>query len=156
MLLWRLSSARRAREFDGGYGIVNSGRWNTRGRPVTYCSTAAALCALEKRVHVADPALLPPQVMVTYEAPDRMAVGKIRISDLSADWAMREIETQARGDAWLDDGKEALLVVPSAIAPIEAAPDRNVLVNHRARGSDAIRIVDVTPFTLDPRLFPTA
>jgi len=61
MRLWRLSSARRARDFDGGYGLVNSGRWNTTGRPVTYCSTVPSLAALEKRVHVTDPALLPPQ-----------------------------------------------------------------------------------------------
>src|SRR5260221_10370987 len=70
MRLWRLSSERRARDFDGGYGVSNDGRWNTRGRPVTYCSTVPSLAALEKRVHVTDPTLLPPQVMVAYELPD--------------------------------------------------------------------------------------
>ena len=153
MLLWRLASERRARNFDGGYGLANNGRWNTRGRPVTYCSTVPSLCALEKRVHVVDPALLPPQVMVAYEAPDRLAVRKIEISDLSSDWAAREVETQALGDAWLDDGNEALLIVPSVIVPLAAASDRNVLINHRARGVEAIKIIDVVPFTLDPRLF---
>jgi RES domain-containing protein len=34
MRLWRLSSERRARDFDGGYGLSNDGRWNSRGRPV--------------------------------------------------------------------------------------------------------------------------
>jgi len=153
MLLWRLASERRARNFDGGYGLANNGRWNTRGRPVTYCSTVPSLCALEKRVHVVDPALLPPQVMVAYEAPDRLAVRKIEISDLSSDWAAREVETQALGDAWLDDGDEALLIVPSVIVPLASAPDRNVLINHRARGVEAITIIDIVPFTLDPRLF---
>src|ERR1700731_4045058 len=74
MLLWRLSSARRATDFDGGFGIFNDGRWNTRGRPVTYCATVPSLAALEKRVHVADPALLPPQVMVAYYLPDGISV----------------------------------------------------------------------------------
>lgn len=155
MLLWRLASARRARDFDGGYGLSHNGRWNTRGRPVTYCSTVPSLCALEKRAHVADPALLPPQVMVTYEAPDRLAVARIEMSDLPPDWAAREVETQARGNAWLDAAEEALLIVPSVIVPLDAAPDRNVVINHRARGADAIRIVAVTPFSLDPRLFVT-
>jgi RES domain-containing protein len=91
--------------------------------------------------------------MVTYEAPDRLAVRKIEISDLSSDWAAREVETQALGDAWLDDGDEALLIVPSVIVPLASAPDRNVLINHRARGVEAIKIIDVVPFTLDPRLF---
>ncbi|MGA7774199.1 MAG: MbcA/ParS/Xre antitoxin family protein [Pseudolabrys sp.] len=31
MRLWRLSSLRRARDFDWGYGLTNSGRWNTTG-----------------------------------------------------------------------------------------------------------------------------
>ena len=70
MRLWRLSSARHAPDFDGGYGLLYNGRWNTRGRPVTYCATVPSLCALEKRVHVVDPALLPDQVMVEYEAPE--------------------------------------------------------------------------------------
>ena len=153
MLLWRLASERRVRNFDGGYGLANNGRWNTRGRPVTYCSTVPSLCALEKRVHVVDPALLPPQVMVAYEAPDRLAVRKIEISDLPSDWAAREVDTQTLGDAWLDDGDEALLIVPSVIVPLASAPDRNVLINHRARGVEAIKIIDVVPFTLDPRLF---
>lgn len=155
MLLWRLSSERRARDFDGGYGLGNDGRWNTRGRPVTYCSTVPSLCALEKRVHVVDPDLLPRQVMVCYEAPDELAQRRIEISDLAPDWAAREVDTRTLGNAWLDARTEALLIVPSVIVPIAAAPDRNVLLNHRADGVDAIRIVDVVPFTLDPRLFET-
>jgi RES domain-containing protein len=47
MRLWRLSSLRRARDFNGGYGLANSGRWNTPGRPVTYCSTVPSITALE-------------------------------------------------------------------------------------------------------------
>jgi hypothetical protein len=57
--LWRLSSLRRARDFDGGYGLANNGRWNTTGRRVTDCSTVPSLTALEKRVHVTDTSLLP-------------------------------------------------------------------------------------------------
>src|SRR6202521_2473571 len=82
MRLWRLSSERRARDYDGGYGISNNGRWNTRGRPVTYCSTVASLTALEKRVHVTDPGLLPPQVLVAYELPDSVSRRTVEIEDL--------------------------------------------------------------------------
>jgi len=153
MRLWRLSSARRARDFDGGFGVFYSGRWNTRGRRVTYCSTVASLTALEKRVHVSDPALLPPQVLVTYEMPDDISRGTIEIADLPADWMLRETHTQAIGDRWLDEKTQALLVVPSVIVPIAHVPDRNVLINHRAAEVASIRIADVTPLTLDPRLF---
>jgi RES domain-containing protein len=153
MRLWRLSSVRRARDFDGGFGLSNDGRWNTRGRPVTYCSTVPSLTALEKRVHVTDPALLPPQVLVGYELPDSLSKRTIDINDLPADWMIRETHTQGIGDQWLDSKTEVLLFVPSVIMPIPNIPDLNVLINHRAADVDPIKTMDITPFTLDPRLF---
>jgi RES domain-containing protein len=153
MRLWRLSSERRARDFDGGYGVSSNGRWNTRGRPVTYCSNVASLTALEKRVHVTDPALLPPQVLVTYEIPDTISTRTIEIDDLPADWTLRETHTQAIGNRWLDSRTEVLLFVPSVIVPIANVPDRNVLINHRTANAAWINIVQLTPFTLDARLF---
>ena len=153
MRLWRLSSVRRARDFDGGYGLSNAGRWNTRGRPVTYCTTAPSLAALEKRVHVTDPSLLPPQMMVEYDVPDDLPTRMLAMSELPVDWTVRETATQKLGDEWLDGGAEALLFVPSVIMPLASAPERNVLINHRQAGSARIMIVGITPFTLDPRLF---
>ncbi len=153
MRLWRLSSERRARNFDGGYGIWNDGRWNSRGRPVTYCSTVPSLAALEKRVHVADPALLPPQVIVAYELPEGISTHAIEVNDLPADWTARETSTQAIGDKWLDSMVEALLFVPSVIMLIADVPDRNVLINHRVAIAASIKIAQITAFTLDPRLF---
>lgn len=153
MRLWRLSDARYARSFDGGYGLAYDGRWNTRGRPVTYCATVPSLCALEKRAHVRDPSLLPPQFMVEYDAPEDLPKQEITLPQLAADWIRRQPDTQLLGDAWLDRQSEALLVVPSALMPIGAAPDRNVLINHRHVGAASIQIIATTPFTLDPRLF---
>jgi RES domain-containing protein len=153
MRLWRLSSARRARTFDGGYGVAHSGRWNTAGRPLTYCATVPSLTALEKRVHVASPHLLPPQAMVEYDVPDDLVVRRIEVHDLPTDWTRREVETQRLGNAWLDAAPEDLLMVPSVVVPIASAPDRNVLINHRRPASARISIVAIVPFTLDPRLF---
>jgi RES domain-containing protein len=153
MRLWRLSSVRRARDFDGGYGIANDGRWNTRGRPVTYCCTVPSLAALERRVHVNDPALLPPQVLVRYELPDTISQRTIDINVLPADWTMRATHTQSIGDQWLDSIAETLLVVPSVVMPLANVPDLNVLINHRTADAASIQIADVASFTLDPRLF---
>jgi RES domain-containing protein len=153
MRLWRLSSLRRARDFDGGYGISNAGRWNTKGRPVTYCSTVPSLAAIEKRAHVTDPGLLPPQALVEYDAPDDIPVRTVPIESLPADWTTRETHSQALGDEWLDTATEAVLIVPSVIMPISTAIDRNVLINHRHPGAARITVSAVTPFTLDPRLF---
>ena len=153
MLLWRLSSERRARDFDGGYGIYNDGRWNSAGHPVTYCSTTPSLAALEKRVHVTDPKLLPPQVMVVYEAPDDLPSRTISIAELPGGWITQQSHTQNLGNAWVEAAAEALLFVPSAIMPIASAPDRNVLINHRATSTNRIKIAETMTFTLDPRLF---
>jgi len=153
MRLWRLSSARRARDFTGGYGLLHSGRWNTAGRPVTYCSTVPSLTALEKRVHAADPALLPPQSIVEYEVPDDLAQRIIELSDLASDWIRREVDTQKLGDRWLDSITGPLLIVPSAIMPLSNVPDRNALINHRHADAARISIVRVVSFELDPRLF---
>ena len=153
MLLWRLSSERRARDFDGGYGLFNDGRWNSRGRPVTYCSSVASLTALEKRVHVTDPTLLPTQVLVTYEVSDNASKRTIEISELLADWTLRATHTQHIGNQWLDSKSEVLLFVPSVIMPIANVPDRNVLINHQLADAALIKIVNIAQFTLDPPLF---
>jgi RES domain-containing protein len=151
--LWRISSARRARDLDGGYGLANNGRWNTRGRPVTYCSTVPSLAALEKRVHVLSPSLLPPQNLVAIDVPDDAHRKVIAITGLPPDWTFREAHTQALGDAWLDAALELLLFVPSVILPFADVPEQNVLINHRAAGAGRVSVAEASPFTLDPRLF---
>jgi RES domain-containing protein len=153
MRLWRLSSVRYARDFTGGYGLFNNGRWNTVGRPVTYCATVPSLAALEKRVHVNDAAELPPQAMVAYDVPDDIAVRTIDISTLPRDWTSRETHTQQLGNEWLDAGEEAILIMPSVVMPIAEAADRNALINHRTPDATRITIAHVISFTLDPRLF---
>lgn len=65
----------------------------------------------------------------------------------------REAMTRQLGDDWLRGITEAFLVVPSVIMPIAAAPDRNVLIDHRRAESARIAIAEIVPFALDPRLF---
>ncbi|MGH8209407.1 MAG: RES family NAD+ phosphorylase, partial [Steroidobacteraceae bacterium] len=142
MRLWRLSSARRARDFSGGYGQLHSGRWNTAGRPVTYCATVPSLAALEKRVHVTDPGLLPPLMMIEYDAPDDLPQRVVDVTSLPAGWTVREVDTQSMGDHWLDSVTEVLLMVPSVIMPLATAPERNALINHRHARTLDITIVN--------------
>ena len=153
MRLWRLSSVRHAPDFDGGYGLFNNGRWNTKGRPITYCATVPSLAVLEKRVHVRDFELLPPQALVEYDVPDDLPSQTIAVEHLPTDWAARETLSQSIGNEWLDSIDETILVVPSVIMPIRNVIDRNVLINHRHVGAGRIMISSATPLTLDPRLF---
>lgn len=152
MVLWRLSGKAHAHAFDGGYGLLNDGRWNTVGHPVTYCSTSPALCVLEKLVHIQDPDLLPALVMVRYEVPNAMASEAVSLRDLPPNWQRLEDWTQRRGDRWHSALDAPLLRVPSAIVPLDGSPDVNVVVNHRHPAVRDIRIVATEPFAMDVRL----
>lgn len=153
MLLWRLSLEQHAKTFDGGYGLLFDGRWNTVGHAVTYCATSPALCVLEKLVHVEDQQLLPPLVMITYAVSDEVAVEAVALDQMPTDWRQDEGWTQRRGDAWHEGRSSVLLRVPSAIVPVPDSPDRNVIVNNVHPDADAVTTRSIVTFTLDPRLF---
>jgi RES domain-containing protein len=153
MILWRLSSERHTQAFDGGYGLLYDGRWNTAGHAVTYCATSPSLCVLEKLVHVQDPELLPELVMVRYEVPNQLDVETISIAELPESWWLRESWTRQRGDRWHDGLATPLLRVPSAIVPLDSSPDMNVLINHRHAAAAEITIAAAESFVLDARLF---
>jgi len=153
MVLWRLSGERHARVFDGGYGLLHDGRWNTAGRAVTYCATSPSLCVLEKLVHVEDPDLLPALVMVRYDVPDDLGVETCSLAELPEAWRLRESWTQTRGDRWHGSVDAPLLRVPSAIVPLDGSPDVNMLINHRHPDAAAIALVAAERFVLDVRLF---
>ena len=123
------------------------------GRPVSYCATAPSLAALERRMHVTDPTLLPPQSMIEYEAPHDLSQRTVDLKDLASDWVHRKVDTQKLGDQWLDSMAESLLIVPSVIMPLPNGQDHNVLINHRHSDASSIKIVRVVSFELDPRLF---
>lgn len=153
MQLWRLSGRQHARSFDGGYGLLFDGRWNTIGHAVTYCASSPSLCVLEKLVHVDDPALLPELVMLTYEVPDAVAVETVTLDQLAGDWRGDEASTQARGDHWHREGTTPLLQVPSAVVPLAGSPDVNVIINHAHPDSARITLLAAEAFRLDLRLF---
>jgi len=152
MVLWRLSGRQHALTFDGGYGLLYDGRWNSVGHAVTYCATSPSLCVLEKLVHVEDPDLLPELVMVRYDVPADLGIDEIVIRDLPDNWRRRESWTQQRGNMWHGALTTPLLRVPSAIVPLDGSPDVNVLINHRHSAAARITIASTEPFVLDPRL----
>lgn len=152
MMLWRLSGERHSRAFDGGYGLLHDGRWNTAGHAVTYCATSPSLCVLEKLVHVQDPDLLPRLVMVRYEIPDGLGMETISVAELPEGWRHRESLTQQRGDQWHAARSAPLLRVPSVIVPLDGASDMNVVINHNHPAAAGIAIVATEAFRLDTRL----
>ena len=144
-----------AERFDGGFGLLHDGRWNSRGRLVTYCATGPALCLLERLVHVRDLGSLPDATMlVQYHVPDGLALDVQSLEQLPPWWRADADTTRSIGDGWLDGTSAPLLAVPSAVVPVAASDDRNILVNHRHPAAERIAIARMEPFEFDPRLFP--
>ena len=154
MRMWRLSGSSYAYRFDGGFGRLHDGRWNTRGHPITYCATGPALCLLEKLAHIEDAGLLPDDtVLVRYEVPDDLRVEQFPLDSLPDNWRANAPVTQSFGNLWLDRVSASLLRVPSVIVPVPDADDRNILVNHQHEDASRIAISSVERFEYDPRLF---
>lgn len=150
MILWRLTRRPHA-NLSGRGGELADGRWHSRGRPVVYCATSAALAALEVRVHLDLPFDLLPDdyVLMRITAPDDLEVQAVHARDLPGDWRGREDLCRPLGDAWLAGGAIPLLSVPSAIVDVE----RNLLVNPRHSAARRVDVAEIFPFPWDQRLF---
>ena len=146
MQLWRLSGAAFADRFDGGYGLEHAGRWNERGRPVTYCATGPALCLLEKLVHVEDASLLPDDTMlIRYHAPDDLRVEEARLAALPENWRNDQALTRRLGSVWLARAASCLLRVPSVMHHQPSSPGCRAYHDHGHRQ------VRVRPSTAEQR-----
>ena len=151
MNLWRICKEVRAgTAFDGEGARRFPGRWNHRGVPMVYCTTALSLAALEVFVHL-DPDDLPDDlVAIRAELPDDLPPEVVDVATLPARWNRTPGPTtlQDIGSAWVAASRGVALSVPSAIIPVE----RNVLLN--PGHPDLARIVRHPPerFVFDPRL----
>ena len=148
MRAWRLQ--RRVYPPLGGEVARRSGgRWNSRGVAVVYASPTLSLATLELLAHV-DPDLIPDD-LTAYEIdlPDGLSREAVDPGKLPADWRGPENpRCKAIGDAWIAEGRAALLRVPSAIIPEEF----NILINPSHPEAARITLVSEREFVFDPRL----
>ena len=151
MTVWRLCKQQYAASaLDGRGGLHTSGRRHTRGHPIVYTSSSAALAALEMLVHV-EPLTAPGDLrMLAIELPGDISTEFVERFELPTGWdsVPAPEELQAVGTSWLTSRRSAALVVPSAIVPVE----RNVLLDPRHPDVGRVRIRSEEPFSFDPRL----
>ena len=155
MRVWRISQTRFASTltdaFSGIGGLYAHGRWHHKGTQITYCTSSSALAVLEILVHV-DPATAPSPLSLMYaEIPDSISTLQIKEHELPKNW--RDIDPspvalQKMGDSFINDGKAAVLIVPSVIAP----NDTNVLLNPAHPDFSKITLHQEGSFEFDPRL----
>ncbi len=89
--------------------------------------------------------------LLEIEVRDRILRETVSDSLLVGEWFQDIAMTRAIGDAWLRQGRAALLSVPSAIVP----NSRNWLINPTHRDAARLAIVGVAKFPFDMRLVKT-
>jgi RES domain-containing protein len=143
--LWRLINPRHAPGLDGEGSRRFGGRWNTPGRPIVYTSDAPALAALELFVNLeADQRTLsglPPLSLVAIQVEDDLIAHPFELPTEYAD-------QQRWGDAWLAQGAELAVAVPSKVIRWEV----NVLLNPRHPDMARVKVISIDPFQYDSRL----
>jgi len=142
--VWRITTARfAATAFSGEGARLYGGRWNPRGHAVIYTAESQSLALLEMLVQ--DEPLRARYVLIPAQLPADMTLRHVEASALPADWRTLGARDalQAIGRAWLEEGRSAVLAVPSAVVPAE----HNYLLN--PRHPDFARIVIGAPKALD-------
>jgi RES domain-containing protein len=153
----RISRISNAGDLNGEGGRRAAGRWHSKGRAIVYCAASPAAAMLEAIAYVArsDPTLIPATCqLLTIELPDDVPRESVARAQLPVDWRVRPAHARAISDAWLREGKSAVLVVPSALAP----HTENYLLNPahpdlQPPGGGRIRVVEVAKYPFDSRLF---
>ncbi|WP_158816582.1 RES family NAD+ phosphorylase [Methylocapsa sp. S129] len=141
MRIWRVSNHA---NLSGIGGILASGRWHSKGRPILYAAEHPALALLEALVHL-DRSELPDSFqLLGVDIPDALQFATLAPAELAANWAQNEAATRRAGDHWLREGTNLLMRVPTALVPHAW----NVLVNpaHPDISAATISSIDRAPF----------
>lgn len=150
--VWRICRARHGHAAFSGEGTRRAGgRWNNRGLPVVYTAATASLAVVEMLVHM-DPEDAPDAyILAGARIPDDVERTVCSVESLPGNWRVHPPPeaTRATGDAWLREGRTAVLVVPSAVIPKE----RNYLLNPVHPDMGRIELQPPEPFVFDPRLW---
>ena len=136
-------------EGEGAYRF--GGRWSSPGTRLAYTAEHLSLAMIEYFIHI-DPDDPPRDlVVVTAEIPDGVSRVLISPKRLPFDWRDNPAPPGLAviGDRFANDGRAAILIVPSALAPTES----NWLINPRHPESSKIRLRSVEPFDYDQRFF---
>ena len=129
--------------FDGGGAYRWGSRWLDPGRLVVHAASSYSLAILENLVHWQSNVLPPTLVCVVATIPAKMQQTHKAPKDINDEYACRAI-----GNAWFDQGKTAVLWVPSIVSPYE----NNVLINQLHPDFSKIRVSRPTSTVIDNRL----
>jgi RES domain-containing protein len=144
--VYRVIEPRQAGEPFSGPGADSGGRWTTPRTPGVYASLSPATALLEYLVHLEG------------ETPSQLLLARATVPvacvlaqlDLPSDWTERPYRATVRqiGDKWSNAKQSLGLRVPSAVCDGEC----NVILNPSHADFAKLRLDQLTPLKLDPRL----
>ncbi len=136
--------------FDGaGAAAADDGRWNSKGRYVIYAAEHYATALLEKAAQLNSVRIPRTLAYVRISVPPDIAIEEVQPADLPGWNADDKSASQAFGDRWYDEGRSAILLVPSLAAP---GLERNVLINQRHPEFPRLTASAAEPIRCHPRL----
>ena len=126
-----------------------AGAGTGRGEAVVCASGSLALAAIETFVHLGEDALHIEFVHFRIEIPEPVAIQRCRRPPPGWRAEPPEEPSMRYGSRWLQQGRTAVLEVPSAIVPSEM----NYLLNRVHPDFRRIRIGRPLSFVFDPRMW---
>jgi RES domain-containing protein len=151
MRVFRLSKRKYSKELNGKGAAKSGNRWNSKGTEIIYTAESRALAMAEVAVHLTLATLPSDYVLIEIEIPDNIIIKEIILKELDEDWNNHppNSSTQKIGDEFIDSIKECLLKVPSAVVQ----GDSNYLINPYHTDFKKIKIIEITDFPFDKRIF---
>jgi len=147
MQVFRIALAKYASKL---FASGRAARWNPNDVEVIYCAGSRSLACLENVVHRNQIGLNQSFQVMTIEIPDDIRIITVDIKKLPANWIeYHNIPlTQKIGEEWIDEGKSAILKVPSSIIIAEY----NYLINPNHPNFRSIKLLRSEPFVFDRRI----
>lgn len=152
MILYRIVPKLHARDLSGTGAQLFGGRWNPKGFAAIYTAETAPQALLEFLPHFTGSCIPPDLMLVSIDVPDTLSIEEIKKKDLPADWDAFPWppSTVEMGRNWISKLGSAALRVPSVMFPYGIA--WNLVLNPSHGDCATIRIIEVTPLSLDSRL----
>ena len=129
-----------------------SGRWHSRGRPIVYLAESPAGAMLETLVHLKGRRDKMPRTytLLAIVVPEAVSIERMVIP-ANAEWKNDLSWSREQGDAWLENGRTALLAVPSVILPRSS----NFLLNPLQADANLVHVEETINDVYDERLLLT-
>jgi RES domain-containing protein len=135
--------------FDGAGAFRWGGRWSSPGRYIIHAAESYSLGLLESMVHFNLGEVPPSLAVVPLRVPANVSREIANTAHL-AGWDAPAPYPVSRqfGDAWYDQRRTAVLIVPSVLSLFEC----NILINQEHPEAHRIEVGNSTAATLDDRL----